>query len=181
MVSGAVRLLATTGLAGTSFSEVLAATGAPRGSIYHHFPGGKDELVGAAIDRAAQSATDQLEGLTDFSAVAVTTLFLAGWQQLLERTGQRAGCAVLAVTVDTDTPELLARTGRAFRTWRSKLSQLLITGGLESGLANRWAATLIAAAEGAVVLSRAERTMEPFDLVRASLLESARAIDRQAH
>jgi len=43
MVAGAARLLAEKGMEGTSFAEVLAATGAPRGSTYHHFPGGKTE------------------------------------------------------------------------------------------------------------------------------------------
>ena len=52
MVDGAMALLARRGLQATSFSEVLAATGAPRGSLYHHFPAGKDQLVAEAVDRA---------------------------------------------------------------------------------------------------------------------------------
>lgn len=50
MVESAVELLARRGLLATSFSEVLERSGAPRGSVYHHFPGGKDELVGSALD-----------------------------------------------------------------------------------------------------------------------------------
>ena len=50
MIAGAARLLAQRGLQATSFSTVLAETNAPRGSIYHHFPGGKEELVTAAIE-----------------------------------------------------------------------------------------------------------------------------------
>ena len=57
MIAGAARLLARRGLQATSFSTVLAATGAPRGSIYHHFPGGKDELVVAALDATERSRT----------------------------------------------------------------------------------------------------------------------------
>ena len=60
MIEGAVRLLARHGLQATSFTEVLELTGAPRGSIYHHFPGGKDELISAAVDRAGARA---LQGL----------------------------------------------------------------------------------------------------------------------
>ena len=56
MVIGAAQLLAERGLQDTSFSQVLELTGAPRGSIYHHFPGGKDELVAAAIDLAGAHA-----------------------------------------------------------------------------------------------------------------------------
>jgi TetR/AcrR family transcriptional repressor of lmrAB and yxaGH operons len=54
MVDGAIALLASRGLEGTSFSEVLELTGAPRGSIYHHFPGGTAELVSAAVDGAGR-------------------------------------------------------------------------------------------------------------------------------
>ena len=49
-------LLAQKGVQGTSFMDVLEATGAPRGSLYHHFPGGKDELVLAAMDEASREA-----------------------------------------------------------------------------------------------------------------------------
>jgi len=56
MIDGAVRRLATHGVEGTSFAEVLAATGAPRGSVYHHFPGGKTELLHAALDLASERA-----------------------------------------------------------------------------------------------------------------------------
>ena len=48
MIEGAIQLLATKGLQATSFSEVLALTGAPRGSIYHHFPKGKNEMTFSA-------------------------------------------------------------------------------------------------------------------------------------
>jgi TetR/AcrR family transcriptional repressor of lmrAB and yxaGH operons len=54
MVLGAMRLLATSGLEGVSFSTVLELTGAPRGSIYHHFPEGKNQLIGLAVGRAGQ-------------------------------------------------------------------------------------------------------------------------------
>ncbi len=54
MVEGAVRLLATKGVEGTSFAEVLEATDSPRGSVYHHFPGGKPELLHAALDLASE-------------------------------------------------------------------------------------------------------------------------------
>ena len=60
MVQGAMTSLARRGLQATSFSEVLAATGAPRGSLYHHFPGGKHQLVAAAVDRAGTVLTDAM-------------------------------------------------------------------------------------------------------------------------
>ena len=61
MVAGATRLLARKGLEGTSFAEVLAAAGAPRGSTYHHFPGGKRELVQEAVELAGAHAMAAME------------------------------------------------------------------------------------------------------------------------
>jgi AcrR family transcriptional regulator len=62
MVDGAIRLLAKQGLQATSFADKLALTDAPRGSVYHHFPGGKDQRVNAAVDRAGARALDALDG-----------------------------------------------------------------------------------------------------------------------
>ena len=68
MIEGAIRLLAQQGLDATSFADVLALTGAPRGSVYHHFPEGKAQLVCAAIDRAGAHALRALEGKQGASA-----------------------------------------------------------------------------------------------------------------
>jgi TetR/AcrR family transcriptional regulator, lmrAB and yxaGH operons repressor len=176
MIEGAVRLLARHGLQATSFSEVLELTGAPRGSIYHHFPGGKDELISAAVDRAGAHALKALDDRDLASAEELTAVFLGLWRELLTRTRFRAGCAVLAVTVATDSPDLLNETGAVFRTWRGRLAALLEEGGLTAKEAARFAATLVAASEGAVALSRAEQSMEPFDLVAGQLLDQVRGM-----
>ena len=175
MIDGAVRLLAMQGLQGTSFSEVLELTGAPRGSVYHHFPHGKDQLVAAAVDSAGGHALDLLDQWEGLSPVDVTASFLAMWRSILERSQFRAGCAVLAVTVATDSADLLGHAAEVFRAWRTKLAGLLESGGLEPRSAARFAAILVASSEGAVVLSRAEQSMEPFELVSEQLLEQVRA------
>ncbi|MBB5868019.1 AcrR family transcriptional regulator [Allocatelliglobosispora scoriae] len=174
MIDGAVQLLASRGIQGTSFSEVLELTGAPRGSVYHHFPGGKDELVAAAVDHAAARALELLDRTAGAPAQEVAAAFLNAWRTLLTRGDYAFGCAVVAVTVATDSPVLLERAAAAFRGWRQRLSGLLAEGGLPSAAADRFAVTLIAASEGAVVLSRAERSLEPFELVAEHLLEQVR-------
>jgi TetR/AcrR family transcriptional repressor of lmrAB and yxaGH operons len=171
MIAGAVRLLAQQGLQATSFSEVLALTGAPRGSIYHHFPGGKDQLVAAAVDAAGAHALDILAPLAGSDPATVTETFLGLWRLLLERTGTTVGCAVLAVTVATRSDELLDQAGSVFRDWRTRLGELLAAGGHPDP--DAFAATLIAAGEGAVVLARAARSLEPFDAVAGYLLARA--------
>jgi TetR/AcrR family transcriptional repressor of lmrAB and yxaGH operons len=169
MIVGAARLLAERGLQETSFSEVLERTGAPRGSIYYHFPEGKDQLIASAVDLAGAHAIGILDRAQGSSAAEVTALFISLWRQVLTASDLRAGCSVLAVTVATDSPELLSHVSTVFRSWRARLAELLEQGGLRSTDAPGFAALLIAATEGAVVLSRAEHSLEPFDLVAAQL------------
>src|SRR6185295_14570927 len=94
MVAGAVRLLATRGLEGTSFAEILALTDTPRGSVYHHFPGGKSELVHAGLDLASERALNAMTAANGQPAVAVTERFLGLWQALLDSSLLTAGGAV---------------------------------------------------------------------------------------
>lgn len=175
MIDGARVLLAEKGLQETSFSEVLARTGAPRGSIYHHFPDGKDQLVGLAVERAGESALAVMEGTAGRPATEVVDTFLGLWRALLDRARFRMGCAVLAVTIATDDAALLDRTAAVFRAWRAQLARLLEQGGMPASRAPAFAATLIAATEGAVAMARADRSMEPFDLVAADLRQAAAA------
>lgn len=175
MVAGAARLLAERGLQETSFAEVLELTGAPRGSIYHHFPAGKDELIAQAIDHAGAQAVALLDSVAGAPADDVASAFLGMWRALLERADFRFGCSVLAVTVATDSPDLIAHAATVFRTWRGRLAELLGQGGVPDGAAERLATLLVASAEGAVVIARAERSIEPFDQVTEELLQTVRA------
>jgi len=171
MIESTVTLLAKRGLDGTSFSDVLTHSGAPRGSVYHHFPNGKDQLVDAALALAGERALNVLDAVDGAPPTEVTRHFLNVWRAVLVRSGLRAGCAVLAVTVATDSDDLLEHAASVFRAWRARLAELYVTGGMEEAKAQRLAATLVAASEGAVVVSRAEKSLEPFELVAAQLLE----------
>lgn len=176
MVEGTVRLLARRGLHATSFSEVLELTGAPRGSVYHHFPEGKEQLIREAVAFAGARSIQLLESKAGATALEITEFFLNLWRELLSRSNFQVGCAVLAVTVAADSPVLLSEAAAAFRAWRKRLAELLDAGGLGPTSAAGLAATLIAACEGAVVLSRAEQSMEPFDLVAVQMSEHVRTL-----
>lgn len=169
MVEGAVHLLARRGLDATSVPSVLELTGASRGSVYHHFPGGRDELIHEAVRATEGYLCGAIDGLADLPADAVTERFLALWRSLLVGSDFEAGCAVVAVTVATRSPELLDDVATAFRTWRTRLAALLEAGGLPGAKAVPFAAALIASVEGAVIIARAERSLEPFDLVAGRL------------
>jgi AcrR family transcriptional regulator len=170
MVEGAVRLLATKGVEGTSFAEVLEATDSPRGSVYHHFPGGKPELLHAALDLASERGLAAMEATRGQPAAVVIESFLALWRDLLDYSRLTAGCAVVAVTVAADDEDLLDHAGTIFRTWTDLLTGLCEAGGMGGNSARSFVVTVIAATEGAVALCRAERSMEPFEDVETVLL-----------
>ncbi|HEY7025619.1 MAG TPA: TetR/AcrR family transcriptional regulator [Candidatus Limnocylindrales bacterium] len=180
MIESAVILLAKQGYRATSFDAVLTASGASRGSIYHHFPGGKDELIAAAMDLAGQRAILVLDKFEGQSPPAVVDGFMAMWRTVLDRSAFSAGCSVLAVTVSAETPELRDRAGEIFRAWRSRLAELFVAGGLAPNSARAFATTVVAASEGAVAQSRAERRYEPFDEVRDQLHDFAAGLVRAA-
>jgi TetR/AcrR family transcriptional repressor of lmrAB and yxaGH operons len=170
MVEGAVRLLATKGVEGTSFAEVLEATNSPRGSLYHHFPGGKPELFHAALDLASERGLVAMEATRGQPASVVIDRFLALWRSLLDYSRLTAGCAVVAITVAANDESLLDHAGDIFRAWTDLLAGLCEAGGLDAGSARSLAVTVIAATEGAVAICRAERSMEPFEEVHNVLM-----------
>ena len=176
MVASAAELLARRGLEGTSFSEVLEHSGAPRGSVYHHFPDGKSQLVLEAVDLAGSNAIDWLEKKRGAPADEIVAWFVHIWRELLRRSSFEVGCAVLAVTVATDSPAVLDRAAAVFRSWRRELADLLEVGGLGPQDAASFATVLIASTEGAVVISRAEQSSEPLDIVEVQLLDDVRRL-----
>src|SRR5438093_2906905 len=141
MIESAATLLAMRGVQGTAFSDVLERSGAPRGSIYHHFPSGKDQLVDAAIELAGERALSVLDTLHGSPPRAVTRAFIDLWRAVLVQSDLRAGCAVLAVTVGSDSPELLEHAASIFRAWRGRLAELYVEGGVERRVAERLATT----------------------------------------
>ena len=175
MVAGAARLLARDGVEGTSFKEVLAVSDAPRGSVYHHFPGGKSELLHAALDFVSERGLAAMEITRGQPPVAVLERFIDLWRQLLDRSHLQAGCAVVAVTVAASDGVLLEHAGTIFRTWADQIADLFAAGGMGQAEAKRWATLAIAATEGAVVVARAQQSRQPFDEVATALLDLLRS------
>jgi len=175
MIQETVAALASKGLQGASFSEVLAASGAPRGSLYHHFPGGKDELVDSAMQAAGAWALAALGERRGQPAEEVAAAFIGLWRFVLTRSDFAAGCAIAAVTVATREPDQLDRAAALFLAWRRELAGLLAAAGVEASRAESLAALLVASCEGAVVVARAERSFDSFDRVMAEVLAAVRS------
>lgn len=165
------------GYSGTAFRDVIAHSGAPRGSIYHHFPGGKAQLAQEAVAWAAAAIAERLdEALArERDAAGVLRAFLEPWREVLERSGFRAGCPLVAITVETGAPPALrTAVGEAFAGWQALLAARLETAGIPTRRATTLATLVLGAIEGAVLLCRAQRDTAPLDAVAAEL---AQAID----
>ncbi|HET6448194.1 MAG TPA: TetR/AcrR family transcriptional regulator [Conexibacter sp.] len=177
MVCSAALLFRERGYSGTAFSDVIAHSGAPRGSIYHHFPGGKAQLAHEAVAWAAATIAERLDEAlaAERDAAGVLRAFLAPWREVLERSDFRAGCPLVAITVETEVPpELRTAVSDAFVGWRELLAARLRHAGIAPARARSLATLTLSAIEGAVLLCRAQRDTAPLDAVAAEL---ARAID----
>lgn len=171
VVSTAAGLLAEQGPSGASLGDVLKAAGVSRGSTYHHFPDGKRELYAAALDVADEEAVARWEKVRGADPVEVTRHFFEVWREQLAGSAVRRGCAVLAVAVSGDDPDNVEYAGTVFTRWRLLLTSLLSDGGMDRGAAAAWATSVLAAAEGAVALARAEGSLDSFDVVAAQFAE----------
>jgi AcrR family transcriptional regulator len=166
MVLSTAALLREHGASATSIDRVLAHSGAPRGSVYHHFPGGRAQL----IDEAVALAGDFVAGLIETAAqadnpVEALDAFFALWRDQLTRSDFRAGCPIVAVAVETndDAPQLARSAAAVFARWTTALATMLVRHGLAEARATRLAAFIIAAVEGAVIMCRAEQDIGPLE------------------
>ncbi|MGD1223158.1 TetR/AcrR family transcriptional regulator [Streptomyces krungchingensis] len=172
MVLSAAALLREYGASATSIDRVLAHSGAPRGSVYHHFPGGRTQL----IDEAVALAGDIVSGLLDSAAHAGDPLeavdaFFALWRERLLDSDFRNGCPIVAVAVETndDAPQLARSAAAVFARWQESLAALLLHGGVPRERSTRLAAFIISAVEGAVIMCRAERSTAPIEAAAAEI------------
>lgn len=177
MVEAAVRALQREGVAGMSFTEVLADSGAARGAIYHHFPGGKAQLVAEAASRNGADVRGHLAALPAGDPLEVVEAFLTAVRPVLAGSAAGGGCAVAAVTVGSvaEGPDRLKDVAAGtFAAWTSTLAERLETAGLPQAQADDLAALLLALLEGAHVLCRAAGSLAPFDHAERSALALVR-------
>jgi TetR/AcrR family transcriptional repressor of lmrAB and yxaGH operons len=167
------RLLRTQGYAGTGLNQVVAEAQAPKGSMYFHFPGGKEELAAAAIDRFAErTAARMAEALgTEPTVSEAVAGFFDDYIVHLESTGYAEGCPVATVALDAagQSDALAEATGRALRHWTALLADALVAEGRSADGAHQLATLVIAALEGTVVMGKGQRSTEPLAAARDAL------------
>jgi AcrR family transcriptional regulator len=170
MVDSAITLLRERGAAAVTLDEVLAHSGAPRGSVYHHFPGGRDELVLTAGRTAVSYISHMIDAAAEAGDPAGLLDRLAGfWKRSLTSSDFRAGCPVVALSVDAheNLPEAAELAREAFAVWRDRIAAMLRTCGAAEP--DALATLTVAALEGGILLCRAQRSTEPLDQVVAQL------------
>ena len=169
MISSAAALIGARGLSGTSFSDVLADSGAPRGSIYHHFPGGKKQLAGDVIEWTSSQILGYLRACPADTAAGVLAWFVDLWRQSVLASGGCGGCPVAGVAMDADDEELTVAARAAFAAWTALLAEQLQATGVPADRAGPIAAVALTAMEGALVMCRVERSVEPLETVAVEL------------
>ncbi|WP_460105670.1 TetR/AcrR family transcriptional regulator [Streptomyces sp. YKOK-J1] len=169
MVFSAAQLIRRDGVAATGMRDVAALAGAPRGSLQHYFPGGKEQLVNEAVTWAGQYAGKRVArfvaGLDEPTPSRLFAAMAAQWTDEYRVDGFAAGCPVAAATVDraSSGSSNRAAAADAFAAWRGPVAEALTGMGVPAARADSLATLMISTLEGAILMARAERDVRPLD------------------
>ena len=173
IVRAAATLFRRNGFAATGINEIAEVAGAPKGSLYHYFPDGKDQIAEAAIRFAGAGLVATLEKLekehdSAASMVRAYCKLLAGW---MAKSGFRDGCPISTTLLEAaPQSEALTVAGReAFDGWRAVIARALVRDGVGRAEAKRLATLTVSAIEGSLILARVEGSSAPIDDVAKSL------------
>jgi len=177
MIAAARRLFREYGYLGTALSDVVTESAAPRGSIYFHFPGGKEELAGevtllhagdhiAHINRAAAATS---------TAGQLIEVFIDRIRDELISSNYREGCAMAPLVIESmpASDQLSAATRRGFQDMIATLAARLTEKNVPASRATQLATQAWTSVEGALILSRVLHSPEPFDTATAQLAATA--------
>jgi AcrR family transcriptional regulator len=175
MVFSAAQLIRRDGVAATGMREVAAHAGAPRGSLQHYFPGGKEQLVNEAVGWAGRYAGRRvarfLAALDELVPSALFAEMVRQWTDEYEADGFAGGCPVAAATIDCaeSTESTREAASAAFATWTGPVAQALADMGVPGRRAGDLATLMISSLEGALLIARAERDIRALTTVAREL------------
>ncbi len=167
MIVSASVLIRERGARATSIDDVLAHSGAPRGSVYHHFPGGREQLLRDATDFASEYVARRLGRVGGDGPLAAIEALYDWYRESLVESDFRAGCPVVAVAVESprEGPDLRDAARMAFERWRRLLASEMEAAGIDAFRADDLGMVVLAAFEGALILCRTYRDLAPLDSV----------------
>lgn len=174
IITTTCQLIELQGYHATGLNQILAESGAPKGSLYYYFPDGKDGLIEEAITYTSGIIMGRLQEGMDAheSAAAAIPAFLRNLAHYVQLSGFQAGGPITAVALEAaSTNERLNTACRtAYGQWQAVIEQKLLADGYETVRAARLAKMVIALIEGAIILSRTERNV-------AALLDAAAELE----
>jgi AcrR family transcriptional regulator len=141
MLISAAEVMRERGAAGVTIDEVLTRSGAPRGSVYYHFPDGRNQIVAEALRYAGDAITADIDDAAGRGAKVLVREFVKFWERALAD----------------------------FAHWRTALTRAFVADGFPEPDADSLAVMSIAALEGAVVLCRSTRSADPLRKVHDQL------------
>jgi TetR/AcrR family transcriptional repressor of lmrAB and yxaGH operons len=160
-----MRLFRRQGYASTGLQQIVAESGAPRGSLYHYFPSGKEALGESAVAMAGGMIREMLSDLAARHGEPREFLraycrVMAGW---MEESGFHSGCPVATTLLETapQSPAITAAGRRAVDGWIDVIGGVLERGGMQRREARSRAQLVVAAMEGALILSRIRLSTRP--------------------
>jgi len=173
-------LLQRQGLTGTGVKQILAEAHAPFSSLYHHFPGGKDELARAAIGDAGARYQGIVEAVWDEAPdviSSVAAVFDAA-ARTLEETDFAVACpiATVALEVASTNERLRLATAEVFDSWIAACTGRLEAASISADHARLLALTLMSLLEGAFMLSQAMKSTEPMRAACVSATTAVRSV-----
>jgi TetR/AcrR family transcriptional regulator, lmrAB and yxaGH operons repressor len=178
MIETTAGLVHRQGFHGTSLNEILEQSGAPRGSLYYHFPGGKEELVLEATRQGVARITQFLNEIfseAPDTAEAVRAFIEAAAHELRD-SGFVFGCPVAPIILDSPESFVLAETCReALEEWQQVLVEGLGSAGIQEGRVESLATVIVCGLEGGLIWARSRRDIAPLDAVAEELASMVRS------
>ncbi len=163
MLISAAEVMRERGAAGVTIDEVLARSGAPRGSVYYHFPEGRRQILTEALRYSGDSITAVVDDAAGWGARALLREFVEFWERLLTECDFSAGCPVVAAAIGSTEDEVALSTeaGAILHRWCTALARAFVADGFDESDGASLAVMSIAALEGAIVLCRSTRCTLP--------------------
>jgi TetR/AcrR family transcriptional repressor of lmrAB and yxaGH operons len=178
LLDGARKLLAEKGYAGMELRDVAERGKAPRGSIYHHFPGGKRQLAVEAAELEGTEIRAAIErSLEERGLSATLTAFGELFRRRVKDRPERLGCPVAAAALARpEDPALAAAATAAFESWEAPIAAALREEGVAAETAETFAGLVVSTIEGALVRARAAADQAPLDSAVAGLQQALAAL-----
>ncbi|MEQ1755867.1 MAG: TetR family transcriptional regulator [Micropepsaceae bacterium] len=164
------------GYRSTSTTQILAKTSLSRGSLYFHFPGGKEALAVAAVQVSGRRIVNWIssEFASGPDSVAATSRLVDGFAAALGGSQFTKGCpvALSALEAGDQEPALQSAIQTVYSDWQRAISAGLTAHGMGSEDAQRLAHLALIQIEGALLLARATKSLTPMQLTKTFLMEA---------